>query len=120
MHYRTLLSAAAAAAIFASATATAQGYRWLDTSPVRFFTDEDWEMLRATAREALDNGADGTEVSWKNADTDVSGTIMVMNTYEENGLRCRKTKFLNHARGLTGGGIYRLCKVADGKWKISN
>ncbi len=76
-------------------------------------------MLRATAREVLDNGADGTEASWSNPATENSGSIKVLNTYEENGLRCRRTEFSNHARGLSGSGIHRLCKVADGTWKIA-
>lgn len=119
MYFRTFLSAAAAAALLVSASAMGQGYRWLDTSPVRFFTDADWEILRSTARKTLDNGADGTEASWSNPDTDASGSIKVLSTYQENGLRCRKTQITNQARGLAGSGIFRLCKVADGTWKIS-
>ena len=109
----------AAVAIFVSATARSQTYRWLDTSPIKFFTDQDWEIMRSTARRTLDDAKDGTTANWSNPETEASGSITVISTYEEEGRRCRKTKFFNSARGLTGSGIFRLCKVEDGTWKIA-
>ena len=37
--------------------AAARPFGWLTHSPAAHFTDEDWEMLRRTARGALDDGA---------------------------------------------------------------
>lgn len=119
MHRFSFLFAVTLAATLMPAAATGQGYRWLDTSPAAHFTDEDWTMLRSTAREVLDNAADGTEDSWKNPDSGASGTIKVLNTYEQEGLRCRRTYFANSAGGFHGTGIFNLCKVADGSWKIA-
>lgn len=119
MYLRTVHIAVSLAAILLSASAFAQGYRWLDTSPVAHFNDEDWTMLRSTARAVLDNGADGTEDSWRNPDSGSYGSIKVLNTYEQNGLRCRRTYFSNSAGGFHGTGIFNLCKVADGTWKIA-
>ena len=97
MKIPVVLVAAAFAAALIHTTAAAQGYGWLDTSPVRFFTDGDWEVLRGTARNALDNAADGTTASWKNPETDATGSVTVLNTYEEDGRKCRRTKFFNSA-----------------------
>ncbi len=119
MYPRTVFLAVSLAAILLSTAAFAQGYRWLDTSPAAHFNDEDWTMLRSTARELLDNGADGTEDSWENPASGSSGSIKVLNTYQQNGLRCRRTYFSNSAGGFHGSGIFSLCKVADGSWKIA-
>ena len=110
---------AAVIAAFASVPVSGQGYRWLDTSPIKFFSDEDWELMRSTARKTLDDARDGTTANWSNPETDASGSITVISTYEEDGRRCRKTKFYNSVRGLTGSGIFRLCRIEDGTWKIA-
>jgi hypothetical protein len=115
----SFLTAVSLAALVVSASAFGQGYRWLDTSPIQHFTDEDWTLLRSTARDVLDNGADGSEDSWENSDSGASGSIKVLNTYEKDGLRCRRTYFANSAGGFHGTGIFNLCKVADGTWKIA-
>lgn len=106
-------------AIFLSVPVQSQTYKWLDTSPIKFFTDQDWEIMRSTARQTLDGADDGTTATWSNPETEASGSITVINTYEEEGRRCRRTKFFNSARGLTGSGIFRLCKIEDGSWKIA-
>lgn len=116
---RVIFLTAAIAAALVTVSAQGQGYRWLDTSPIKFFSDEDWELMRSTARKTLDNSRDGTTANWSNPETDASGSITVISTYEEDGRRCRKTKFYNSARGLTGSGIFRLCRIEDGTWKIA-
>ena len=106
----------------ALAPAFAQGggqYGWLRASPLSVFTEVDWEMLRKNARGALDGAADGTTASWENPDTGHSGSVTVLSSYEEDGRRCRKAKFTNEARGMTGIQTHRLCKVDDGTWKIA-
>ena len=119
MHPRTALIAATVAAALIQTPAFAQGYRWLDTSPVRHFTDEDWSLLRSTAREVLDNGADGSEDSWENPDSGSSGSIKVLSSFQQDGLHCRRAHFSNSAGGFHGSGIFNLRRVADGSWKIA-
>lgn len=94
-------------------------YGWLRASPVQVFTQEDWEMLRKTARETLDDAPDGTNATWRNDDTGHSGSTMVISTYEEDGRRCRKATFTNEARGMKGVQTHRLCKANDGTWKVT-
>ncbi len=119
MYQRSAFVVAFVAAVLISASAFGQGYRWLETSPVKFFTDKDWTMLKSTARKLLDSGADGAEGSWENPDSGSHGTIKVLNTYKYEGLRCRRTHFSNSAGGFHSSGIYGLCKVADGTWKVA-
>jgi surface antigen len=113
-----LLLAAALATLPAAASAAGQ-FGWLRASPLSVFTEVDWEMLRKNARGTLDESPDGTTSSWENPDTGHSGSVTVLSTYEEDGRRCRKAKFTNEARGMTGIQTHRLCKVADGTWKIA-
>ena len=43
----------------------------------------------------------------------------MMTTFQENGLRCRKAKFTNEARGMVSIQTHSLCKADDGTWKIA-
>ena len=119
MKFRTSVLSMAVVLLIGSTAVQATGYRWLDTSPLRHFTDADWDMMRSNARAALDSGADGAQADWKNDSTGASGYIKVISSYEEEGRKCRKAEFSNSARGMTGGGIFRLCKADDGTWKLS-
>jgi surface antigen len=101
------------------ASVDAQGYQWLDQSPISFFDDEDWELLRSTSREALEEGEVGETDGWHNEKTGASGTITVLETSEHEGMQCRRAKFFNSAGGVTGTGVFRMCKTADGTWKIA-
>ena len=97
----------------------AQPFRWLDTSPIRAFTDDDWTVMRAAAREALDAAEEGETVGWQNEATGASGTITLREASEHDGLKCRRAKFFNSAEGLTGTSIHRLCRIADGSWRVA-
>lgn len=119
MYSRLVVIAASLTAVLVSSSALPQGYRWLDTSPVAHFSDKDWSMLRSTARPLLDDGADGSQASWENTDSGSYGSIKVLNTFQKDGRRCRRTYFSNSAAGFHGTGIFNLCKVADGSWKIA-
>jgi surface antigen len=120
MSHRTVLVAAAIGVSLLSAPVFGQGFNWLSNAPVRHFTDKDWEILRSTMRETLDNGANGSKVTWRNPDTGNHGTIEPLDTYVQNGLRCRRTAIANYAGGLSGQGVHSLCKAEDGDWKISS
>lgn len=119
MHRFSFLFAVVLAANLLSAAAFGQGYRWLDTSPVKHFTEEDWNLFRSTMQETLDNGADGSEGTWENPDSGGHGSIKVLSSFEQEGLRCRRARLSNSAGGFEGGGTFNLCKVADGTWKFA-
>ena len=116
---RSVVAGGAIALLAAPPAAEAQRWRWLDTSPVRAFTESDWEVVRSAAREALDTAEEGETVGWQNEGTGASGTITLRGESEHEGLPCREAKFFNSADGLTGTAIHRLCKIADGSWRIA-
>ena len=114
-----LVSIVSLTALVSAPAIGAGQFGWLENSPVSNFTDDDWALLRQTARDMLDNGEDASKAEWSNPSTGAEGTVEVLNTYEEDGRTCRRTKFYNSAGGVTGTGLYRLCRIEDGTWKIA-
>jgi len=94
--------------------------RWLNNSPVRHFTDADWQMAKAAMRDALESSADGDTVSWENPETGTHGSVTPQTTETRNGMTCRQAKISNHARHLDGGGTFLFCRRADGSWGIDH
>jgi surface antigen len=113
-----LLSAFASLTFFAQLT-QASNLRWLDYSPARHFTDQDWEIATAAAREALNDKEDGVAVSWENPASKNHGTLTPLNTQQADNTTCRDLRIENHAGGLSGNVIYQFCQQPDGKWKVN-
>lgn len=91
-----------------------RGSVYADLSP------EDWEMLRATGRDLLDNHKDGSSRSWRNDATKASGEISVLETVERDGRNCRWVTISTSKNGNTSPATrYLLCVVEDGRWKFS-
>ena len=97
-------------------TATASNLRWLDNSPARHFTDDDWELASDAARRALNEAADGETVSWENPRTGASGTLSPLSTLSRDGATCRRLQTSSSARGTTGGSVFEFCQRPDGTW----
>jgi surface antigen len=102
-----------------SAPANALNWRFLKYSPISFFNDEDWRLLRETGQDALDSQADGAAVSWENPQTRNSGRITLIKTYEANGTTCRQVEVVNHGGGQTGTSVFNFCRNADGNWQLA-
>ena len=82
---------------------------------------EDWELLRATGRDLLDNHKDGSSRSWRNDATNASGEISVLETIEQNGRSCRWVTISTSKNGNSSPATrYLLCVVEDGRWKFSS
>jgi surface antigen len=90
--------------------------RWLNYSPVRFFTDKDWDLAKNAAREALNNTKDGQTVEWQNPASDNRGSLTPVSTTIKDGRTCRDLAIKNYANKLEGGGTYEFCQKPDGKW----
>ena len=100
---------------------SAQGanFRWLEFSPVRNFTDDDWDMMTATADRALNKGKEGEVFSWENPESGSSGSLTPMGKAEsKKGGDCRKLQISNQAGGLSGDSTHILCRQPDGEWKV--
>jgi surface antigen len=96
----------------------AQGaWQWLRGSALTDFTDSDWEIIKATAREVLNEKPDREQVNWSNPDTGNRGSIMVLATFTHEGRICRRTAMRNLThRGREDRAAYSLCQQADGDW----
>lgn len=102
----------------ASQTVSAtSGLRFLEYSPARYFTEQDWELARQTTRKALDEVADGDSVSWENPETGHGGTLTPLSSSEKDGNRCRVLRVENHANKLEATGNFEYCRQADGTWR---
>jgi len=84
-----------------------------DNSALTILSDTDWDMLRTTAKEALNNSPDGSSHVWKNIDTSNAGVITILSTDDKNGRFCRNTRFINTAGELTSTTFVNLCKLED-------
>ena len=92
---------------------------FLKNGPVSKFTDGDWKIMQETTRSALDDAPDGEAVGWSNPESGASGTIRPMDSYDMDGMRCRRTELFNSAKGLSGNSQFDYCRQADGAWKIA-
>ena len=120
MTTRTALIAAALAAMLTTTPAHSVNWRFMDYSPVRFFTDADWALFRLTARGLLEKAPDGETRTWENPDTGNQGAIKAISTYKDDvGLKCRQVKVRNATRrGLTGEATVHVCKRPKGNWQL--
>lgn len=93
--------------------------RWLQYSPVRYFTDKDWDMMKEAARQMLDSGKDGDSATWKNPESGNQGSLKALSTIETGGATCREAEITNQAKKRSGTSRFTFCRQADGTWKIS-
>ena len=103
-----------------SMSAAASSWGWATETPIGKLTPEDIDLLKATARDVLNNSVDGQEVHWSNPETGHSGTIAVSNTRKVKGQTCRDTIVTIDAVSIKGTSEYLLCAQKDGTWKISS
>lgn len=111
--------ALAASALLACAAANAANLLFAKDSPITNMDEGDLQLLKSTAREALENEPDGTTVSWRNPETDHFGDITVIDTHQDYGTVCRTVRFENTAGGKTGRATYRACKADDDTWRLA-
>ncbi len=104
--------------LFGLTSTHALNLKWLEFSPVKYFTEKDWELLRQAARTALEDKADGESVKWRNEESGHYGSMTPISRLQVDGRPCRDLVIRNFAGGVNGGGTYRICRMEDGDWKI--
>lgn len=115
-HLRTIIRALALAGL-AFALPGHAAWQWLRGAALTDFKDSDWEIIKATAREVLNEKPDREQVNWSNPDTGNRGSIMVLATFTHDGRTCRRTAMRNLThRGREDRAAYSLCQQADGDW----
>jgi hypothetical protein len=102
---------------FTSFSTFAYEFNFLKDAPASYFTDQDWQMYKNTAKNALNNQRDGSKVSWKNPKSGNGGHFQLIKTSVKNGLTCRQLKVFTYARKRTDVANYEVCKYSSG-WKI--
>jgi len=115
-----VLVAALAALLLPLSGAHAFDVRFLKETPIGKFSKEDLSMMQATARKALSEAPDGTLVEWSNPKTGSSGTVKPLDTFQQKGLKCRRTEFTNKYKTLFGGSTIVACEVKKGEWKYAS
>ena len=99
---------------------TVASWSFLKGSVYADLSAEDWELLRSTGRDLLDNHKDGTSSTWRNDSTNANGEISVLETVERDGRSCRWVTIRTSKNGNTSPATkYLLCVVEDGRWKFS-
>lgn len=99
---------------------TVASWSFLRGSVYADLSAEDWEMLRSTGRDLLDNHKDGSSRSWRNDATNASGEINVLETVEQDGRVCRWVTITTSKNSNSSPATrYLLCVVEDGRWKFS-
>jgi surface antigen len=115
-----LVIAAAAAAVIGTLPTAAQaqmGYN-LYRSGVEL-TTEDQQMMRQGIREVLESREVGTQSSWRNPETGVSGVAELTRTYEDNGTPCGSVSFQVQGRNRAAPYNMNFCQMPDGGWGIA-
>ena len=106
-------------ALTAPAMASGLNMRWLQYSPVSYFTDEDWRLARAAAKEALNEAELGKAVTWENTESGAQGSSTPLKAIKKDGMPCRYLKIYNNANETSGESVHLFCKIADGSWKAA-
>lgn len=104
--------------LFAQSVGEAVNLRWLEYSAVRYFSDEDWELARGAADDALQNRPDGEPVEWHNPKTGHSGRSVPLRSLDRDGKPCRELAVENRAGGMSGRSVFLFCLQPSDEWKI--
>lgn len=115
---KSLPKIAAVVFLVTHGAAGAVNLRWLEYSPVRYFSDRDWELARGAADEALRNRADGEPVQWHNPDTGHSGRSVPLRSMERGSKPCRELAVENEARGMSGRSVFLFCLQPNDEWQM--
>jgi hypothetical protein len=120
MHPRLSALVLVVAVIALPWTVHASNMRFLEFSPSAFFTEKDWDLLKAAADDLLNNHEDGESVSWKNEASGYNGKLTVLRTYADFGTTCRRLRVFSDAIDVSATRVVNLCKNKEGLWKILN
>jgi surface antigen len=94
-------------------------FGFLKQSPVSFFNDHDFDLMKAAATEVLGGGGVGTAKSWRDPDNGNSGSIKLLAAFSSaDGRSCKRLRIENHAKGMSGVYTTNVCRSESGPWLI--
>jgi hypothetical protein len=115
-HFRAVLLAVLVTAM----PAMASNLGFLKDAPYTHFTDEDHKIFNQTLDDTLNSGVEGEIRKWSNSNTNASGEMKPLKSFERNGLACRTLWISNKAKGRSATSKLNFCKQANGKWVLAN
>lgn len=116
-HLKTTCTGILLLMLCALATPSHAVWQWMRGAAVTDFRESDWTILRATARDLLDNKPDHEQVNWANPETGNRGSLIGLATFTHDGRKCRRTAMRNlTVRGRDDRAAYTLCRQSDGDW----
>lgn len=114
----TLKGLAALTLVCALTPAFAGNVTFMKNSAISKMTEQDLEIMRAAARNALDYIADGQPRRWQNNESGAAGVLTPLDTFEHEGTSCRRLEMFNEVQGITGRSVFVFCRQPDGTWKV--
>jgi surface antigen len=78
--------------------------------------DDDRARAYAAQMEALDTGAPGAPVSWRNEDSGRYGTVVPGPAYQRSGMTCRQYSHTVYIDGQPQAARGTACRQPDGTW----
>ena len=118
----SFMTIAATALVVVSAGAEAANLGFLNNTPITYMKQRDLQALNNAAQKALDTKQDGESLDWDNKGAGntvpINGTVTPQNSFESDGLKCRKITIIAQAKGQTQTWTPVACKQSDGKWKL--
>lgn len=83
-------------------------------------TKQDRIYQQRAYNQAMEHNPSGSQVSWRNPDSNTYGTFTPTRTYHENGMYCREFTQKVVIGGKTEQGVGHACRNPDGSWNIMN
>jgi surface antigen len=84
---------------------------------------DDFTLMTAAASKLYqqDVVSDGAADNWSNPQTGNSGTVTVLQSFQKDGMTCRKVRYVIHLRASIEQPTYTVnwCKTASGEWKMA-
>lgn len=100
-----------------TATASALGLRLEESTPIKYFSKEDWSQAKQVVKTALEQGKPDETFDWHNESTGHSGSYTVLRSVEIDGRSCRDLLIKHKAGPANARGDYRFCQMQNGEWK---
>ena len=115
----SLIIAIAAAGLPMLSAATGLGF--LNNTPLSFFTQQDFDLMRDAVKTVLEDPNPTTVREWLNPKNQYSGKIEGLGAFQSSdGLPCRKLRVSTQARGIESAATYPVCRTASDEWQLAS
>lgn len=111
----------AAVALSVPMLGSATGLGFLNNTPLSFFTQQDFQLMRAAVKAVLEDPDPMTVREWLNPANQYSGKIEGLGAFKtSDGLPCRKLRVSTQARGIESAATYPVCRTAGDEWQLAS